>query len=161
VSQFLSEMDGFAQNNQGVLIVGATNVPWSVDAAFLRPGRFDRFLFVPPPDRPAREAILAIHLKDRPLAGDPDLGFLAKNTSGFSGADLKNLVEAATDLAIEETLARGEERPITAAHLKTALAGVKPTTTEWLTTARNYARYSNEGGQYDEVLEFLARHGKA
>jgi len=161
VSQFLSEMDGFAQNNSGVLIVAATNVPWSVDAAFLRPGRFDRFLFVPPPDRGAREAILKIHLRDRPLEGDPDVGFLASHTSGFSGADLRSVVETAADLAIEETLSAGEERAITARHLKGALKQVKPTTTEWLTTARNYARYANESGQYDDVLEFLARHGKS
>lgn len=56
VSQFLSEMDGFTNDNHGVLILAATNVPWSVDSAFRRPGRFDRVLFVPPPDRPARKA---------------------------------------------------------------------------------------------------------
>jgi transitional endoplasmic reticulum ATPase len=161
VSQFLSEMDGFAQNNQGVLILGATNVPWSVDAAFLRPGRFDRFLFVPPPDRPARETILNLHLEGRPVEGDLDVSFLAKNTSGFSGADLKHLVETAADLAIEETLEAGAEKPIRAEHLKAALREVKPTTVEWLTTARNYARYANEAGRYDEVLDFLSKHGKS
>ena len=161
VSQFLSEMDGFAQNNHGVLILGATNVPWSVDAAFLRPGRFDRFLFVPPPDRAARETILRLHLRGRPVAGEPDVAYLAKQSSGFSGADLRHLVETSADVAIEETLAAGEERPISDAHLRAALGQVKATTTEWLTTARNYARYSNESGQYDEVLDFLSKHGKS
>jgi transitional endoplasmic reticulum ATPase len=161
VSQFLAEMDGFSRNNQGVLILGATNVPWNVDSAFLRPGRFDRFLFVPPPDRAAREVILKIHLADRPTQGDLDLGFLAGQSGGFSGADLRALVESGADEAIEETLASGTEKPITAAHLKAALRQAKPTTVEWLTTARNYARYSNESGQYDEVLEFLGRSGKA
>ena len=159
VSQFLSEMDGFVRNNAGVLVLGATNVPWAIDPAFRRPGRFDRVLFVPPPDRPARAAILRLCLDGRPATG-VDCDALAARTGGFSGADLENLVDTAADRAIAASLARNEEVPITQADLVAALAEVKPTTTEWLTTARNYARYANEGGQYDEVLAFLARHGK-
>ncbi|HEY0194070.1 MAG TPA: ATP-binding protein [Kofleriaceae bacterium] len=161
VSQFLAEMDGFAQNNAGVLILAASNVPWAIDPAFRRPGRFDRVLFVPPPDRAARASILAIVLAGRPVAGDVDLEALAGSTSGFSGADLENLVDTAADRAIAASLASDREVPIDQAHLRAALAEVKPTTLEWLTTARNYARYANEGGQYDEVLEFLRRHGKS
>jgi len=162
VSQFLSEMDGFAQNNGGVLILGATNVPWAIDPAFRRPGRFDRVLFVPPPDRAARAAILRILLAGRPVGDDVDGGLdgLAARTSGFSGADLENLVDTAADRAIAASLDRGAEVPIRGADLSDALGEVKPTTAEWLTTARNYARYANEGGQYDEVLAFLAKHGK-
>ena len=160
VSQFLSEMDGFAQNNQGVLILGATNTPWAVDPAFRRPGRFDRVLFVPPPDRDARAAILRILLADRPVASDLPLAAIARKTGGFSGADLGNVVETAADHAIEASLERGDEVPIDREHLEAALAEVKPTTLEWLTTARNHARYANEGGQYDEVLSFLSRYGK-
>jgi len=160
VSQFLSNMDGFAQNNREVLVLAATNVPWAVDPAFRRPGRFDRVLFVPPPDRPARESILRLLLADRPVSRGVDISDVAKTTSGFSGADLRNLVESACDLAIEESLAAAAEQPLTAEHLRQALREVKPTTTEWLTTARNYARYANEGGQYDEVLQFLEKHGK-
>ena len=160
VSQFLSEMDGFAQNNKGVLILGATNVPWSVDPAFRRPGRFDRLLFVPPPDRPAREAILKILLRDRPLGEEINYGYFAENTSGFSGADLSNLVETAIDEAIEASIEAGSEVPLNHSHLTAALKQIRPTTLEWLTTARNYARYGNESGQYDDVLHFLDRHGK-
>jgi SpoVK/Ycf46/Vps4 family AAA+-type ATPase len=161
VSQFLAEMDGFAQNNAGVLILAASNVPWAIDPAFRRPGRFDRVLFVPPPDRAARASILSIVLAGRPVAGDIDVAALAARTSGFSGADLENLVDTAADRAIAASLARDAEVPIDHGHLLAALAEIKPTTLEWLTTARNYARYANEGGQYDEVLEFLRRHGKA
>ena len=160
VSQFLSEMDGFVKNNAGVLILAATNVPWAIDPAFRRPGRFDRVLFVPPPDRPARVSILKILLSGRPTAEGLNLDEIAGKTSGFSGADLENLVDTAADRAIQESLASGDERPITQAHLASALTEVKPTTVEWLTTARNYARYANEGGQYDEVLDFLRKHGK-
>jgi SpoVK/Ycf46/Vps4 family AAA+-type ATPase len=161
VSQFLSEMDGFVKNNAGVLILAASNVPWAIDPAFRRPGRFDRVLFVPPPDRPARAAILQILLAGRPVAADIDAAALAARTSGFSGADLENLVDTAADRAIAASLERNTEIPIDHSHLLAALAEVKPTTIEWLTTARNYARYANEGGQYDEVLEFLKRHGKS
>jgi AAA+ superfamily predicted ATPase len=160
VSQFLSEMDGFVKNNAGVLILGATNVPWALDPAFRRPGRFDRVLFVPPPDRAARRAILALLLTGRPIAGDLDLSAIATRTSGFSGADLENLVDTAADRAIAASLVNNTEVPIDQHHLVAALAELRPTTLEWLTTARNYARYSNEGGQYDEVIEFLRRHGK-
>lgn len=160
VSQFLSEMDGFTKDNHGVLILAATNVPWSVDSAFRRPGRFDRVLFVPPPDRPAREAMLKLMMEGRPMAEDIDFAFLAKNTSGFSGADLGELVETAADEAIEESISNATEQPICDRHFKQALKEVRATTLEWLTTARNYARYANEGNQYDEVLAFLDKHGK-
>jgi SpoVK/Ycf46/Vps4 family AAA+-type ATPase len=160
VSQFLSEMDGFASRNDGVLILAATNVPWAVDPAFRRPGRFDRVLFVPPPDRDAREAILRIHLADRPIAPDVDVRQLAQRTSGWSGADLENLVETAADEAIAASLEQAAEVPIRQAHFVAALESLRPTTSEWLATARNYARYANEAGQYDEVLAFLEKHGR-
>lgn len=161
VSQFLAEMDGFAQNNTGVLVLGATNVPWAVDSAFRRPGRFDRVQFVPPPDRVARAGILEMLLKGRPCEEGIDTGSLARETGGFSGADLRNLVETAVEEAIEESILKEKEVPVSGNHLKAALRNVKATTAEWLTTARNYSRYANEAGQYDEVVAFLARNSKA
>lgn len=161
VSQFLSELDGFAQNNDGVLILAATNVPWAVDPAFRRPGRFDRVLFVPPPDQPARQAILESLLRARPTAGAIDIEFVARSTSGYSGADLRDVVETAVDEAIERSIDVGKEQPVTDAMVKNALKQTRATTLEWLTTARNYARYANEGGQYDDVLAFLKAFGKA
>ncbi|MDC8015691.1 ATP-binding protein [Tahibacter soli] len=160
ISQFLAELDGFGQNNQGVLILGATNVPWAVDPAFRRPGRFDRVLFVPPPDQAAREDILKGLLRDRPTHGQIDVAGLARATSSFSGADLRHLVESAIDEAIDASLDAGREVPLTQEHLKLALDDLKPTTLEWLTTARNYARYANEGGQYDDVLDFIKRNAR-
>ena len=85
---------------------------------------------------------------------------LDERTSGFSGADLRELIETGVDEAIEESLTAGQPVPLKMAHLKAALQERRATTVEWLTTARNYARYSNESGQYDEVLEFLDKHGK-
>jgi SpoVK/Ycf46/Vps4 family AAA+-type ATPase len=155
VSQFLTELDGFAQNNQHVLVLGATNVPWAVDPAFRRPGRFDRVLFVPPPDAAARRTILGLQLDERPVEDDLDLDGIVRRTSGFSGADLRHLVDSAADEAIEESIAGGRESAIGARHLRDALAQIRPTTLEWLSSARNHARYANQGGQYDDVLKFL------
>ena len=159
VSQFLSELDGFAQNNKGVLILAATNVPWSVDPAFRRPGRFDRVLFVPPPDKVARHSILQHLLEDRPTDPNIDVAKLVTLTNRCSGADLSDLINTAVDEAVEASIDQGQEVPVNWAHVKAALQQSKPTTLEWLTTARNYARYANEAGQYDEVLDFLKKHG--
>ena len=159
ISQFLSEMDGFDKVNHQVLIIGATNVPWSIDPAFRRPGRFDDVIFVPPPDREARASILDIMLRDRPAEGI-DVNLLVTRTKGFSGADLKYLIESGFDQVIDEALDTGGEPAMTMRHLAQPLDKIKPTTVEWLSTARNYATYSNESGQYDEVLEFLKSHKK-
>jgi AAA+ superfamily predicted ATPase len=160
VSTFLNEFDGFNASNDGVLVLAATNVPWAVDPAFRRNGRFDRTLFVPPPDRVARKAILEIELKDRPLTGDIDTAAIAERTSGYSGADLANVVETACDLAIEESIDRDRISPISAKHMTAALKEVKPTTLEWLSQARNYAKFANEGGLYDDVVAFLDKFSR-
>ena len=159
VSQFLTELDGFSQNNHHVLVLGATNVPWAVDPAFRRPGRFDRVLFVPPPDAEARRTILELLLAGRPVVADLDLRDIVRRTSGYSGADLRNLIDTAADEAIEESIVSGKESEIGQRQLREALEQIRPTTLEWLTSAKNHARYANQGGQYDEVLKFLEKQG--
>ncbi|MBO9489889.1 ATP-binding protein [Endozoicomonas sp. G2_1] len=160
VSQFLSELDGFAQDNQGVLILGATNVPWALDPAFRRPGRFDRVVFIAPPDQEARNNIVQGLLRDRPGGDSIDARKIAKQTGGFSGADLMNLVESAVDEAIDESIENGREIPLSEGHFEQALKDSKSTTLEWLTMARNYAKYANDSGQYDDVVTFLKKYGK-
>ena len=160
VSTFLSEFDGLAAASDALLVVAATNVPWMIDTAFRRPGRFDRVLFVPPPDREARLYILRRLVADQPTAPGLDMERYAAGTTGFSGADLLNLVETAIDLAIDDSLTGDAPTPLSRKHFDAALAEVKPTTAEWLATARNYAKYANEGGQYDEVLAFLGKHAR-
>ncbi len=154
INQFLAEMDGIAASNDGVLTLAATNAPWHVDAAFRRPGRFDRVLFVPPPDAAARAAILRIHLKGKPL-GDIDHEHLAKKTDGFSGADLKALVDLAIENKLREAMKVGHPSPLVTRDFTGALPDIKPSTKEWFATARNYALYSNQGGTYDDILRFL------
>ena len=98
LNQILAEMDGF-QRDTGVIVIGATNKPESLDSALLRPGRFDRRIILDLPDIKGREAILKIHCKDKPLALDVRLKETAERTPGFSGADLANLVNEAAILA--------------------------------------------------------------
>ncbi|MEM7079027.1 MAG: ATP-binding protein [Pseudomonadota bacterium] len=159
ISQMLTELDGFSQANDKLLVLASTNVPWAIDPAFLRPGRFDRMFFVPPPDKVARSAILAHHMRERPCEDDIPYDTLAAKASGYSGADLENVVEMAADEAIDESLTAGEDTLIGLRHFQAALDQSRSTTTEWLTTARNYARYANDGGRYNDVLEFLKKHG--
>ena len=156
VSQFLTEMDGFTKRNQGVLVLAATNVPWAIDPAFRRPGRFDRVLFVPPPDRTARAAILRIQLGGRPTIGDLGLESIAERTAGFSGADLELLVEQAVDAAIEASISSRVEVPIRAEHLLAALAQTTATTLPWFTMARDHAHRWNEGDQYSDLRRYIA-----
>jgi transitional endoplasmic reticulum ATPase len=158
VSTFLSTFDGLDVQNDGVLVFAATNVPWAVDSAFRRPGRFDRVIFVPPPDREARLAILRRLLHDRPVAPGLDVERYVDRTSGFSGADLTSLVETAIDLAIEDEMAGNTGTLLSRRHLDAALEEIHPTTLEWLTTARNYAKYAPEPGLYGDLLAFLERH---
>ena len=103
LNQLLVEMDGFSAN-EGVIVLAATNRPDVLDKALLRPGRFDRQIVVSSPDVKAREQILEVHSRKKKLADDIDLRTIAKNTSGFSGADLENVLNEAALLAARRNL---------------------------------------------------------
>jgi SpoVK/Ycf46/Vps4 family AAA+-type ATPase len=118
-------------------------------------------VFVPAPDPAARERILGLKLAGRPTAAELDLSALARRTDGFSGADLEALVDAATELAFEQTVTAGRECPIDAALLERAGRDLRPSSQPWLETARNYAVYANEGGTYDDLLAYLKTRGMA
>lgn len=154
INQFLNELDGVSSNNEGVLILGATNAPWHLDSAFRRPGRFDRIIFVNPPDTEGREGILKILLKDKPVT-DIDYKALAKLTDEFSGADLMAVVNRTIEDKLRESFERGSIQPMSTKDLSKTAKLVKPSTKEWFASARNYALYSNESGIYDEILAYL------
>jgi len=154
VNQFLAELDGLAAKNDGLLILAATNAPWHIDPAFRRPGRFDRIVFVPPPDAAARTSILRIMLQGKPTEAI-DHEVLAKQTEGFSGADLKNLIDVAIEGKLRQAMQRGLPEPLRTADLRAAAKSLKPTTHEWFSTAKNYALFSNQGGLYDDVLDYM------
>lgn len=154
INQFLAELDGTAGANEGVLVLAATNAPWHLDSAFLRPGRFDRILFVPPPDEPAREAIIGVIARDKPTTG-LDATALARRTAGFSGADLKGLFDQTIERTLASAMREGRVVPIATADLLKTAKAVKPSTKSWFETARNYALYANQSGLYNEVLAHL------
>jgi transitional endoplasmic reticulum ATPase len=155
INQFLSELDGVGASNEGVLVLAATNAPWHLDSAFRRPGRFDRVLFVPPPDAAARAAIFGICLQGRPAEADVDLVKLAKATEGFSGADINAVVDVAVESKLGEAIRTGKLALLTGKDLLAAAKTVRPSAKEWFATARNYALYSNQGGIYDDILAYL------
>jgi SpoVK/Ycf46/Vps4 family AAA+-type ATPase len=157
VNQLLAELDGIGDDNEGVFVLAATNHPWDVDSALKRPGRLDRMLLVLPPDRDARETILAYHLRERPLSG-LDLGKLAAKTETYSGADLAQVCESAAELALCDSIESGTIRPITMRDAERAVRDVRPSTAAWFQTARNYALFANEGGVYDELLAYIRKH---
>ncbi|MEO9513016.1 MAG: AAA family ATPase [Flavobacteriaceae bacterium] len=154
INQFLSELDGIDSDNDGILVIGATNAPWYLDPAFRRPGRFDRIIFVSPPDRISREAIFNVQLKGKPIE-NIDVTQLAKKTKEFSGAD----IQAAIDYAIEDKMQMafddGVPKPLNTKDILKGINKVKPSTKEWFGSARNYALYSNDSGLYDEILTYL------
>ena len=160
VSALLNEMDGFAEDNDSLLFLGATNVPWSLDSAFRRPGRFDRAIFVPPPDQVAREFILKRLLEDRPVAAGLDLSTIIKESTGFSGADLSALVDTAIDVAIEDSPSVDALAPLSNEHFQEAFQEVRSTVGEWLGQAKNFAEYANENGTYDDLAAFLKKYAK-
>ncbi|KAF0092296.1 MAG: cell division protease FtsH [Fusobacteria bacterium] len=101
LNQLLVEMDGF-ENNEAIIVMAATNRPDILDSALLRPGRFDRQIYISAPDVKGREEILLIHSKNKPLADDVDLKIIAKRTPGFNGADLANIINEAALLAVRK-----------------------------------------------------------
>jgi transitional endoplasmic reticulum ATPase len=156
VNVLLTEMDGVAAKNENLMVLAATNTPWRVDDALRRPGRFDRILFVPPPDILAREAILKIHLRDLP-AEKLDLGKLSQLTDRFSGADLRAAVERASEKAIYQEMRSGHAAKLTQSLLTETIKEMRPSTNEWLETARSYASYANRSGLYDDLVEFFEK----
>lgn len=119
LNQLLVEMDGFGVNS-GVIVIAATNRPDVLDPALLRPGRFDRQITVNRPDMKGREDILKVHAKNKPLAPDVDLKEVAKDTTGFTGADLENLLNEAAILA-----ARRKQKALTAEDISDATSRVE------------------------------------
>jgi len=158
VNQLLSEMDGVGSRNDNVLVLGATNAPWDVDPALRRPGRFDRVIFVPPPDLEAREAILRLAFRERPV-DDIDYGLIARRTARFSGADLSHLAGVASERALTEALRSGQVRAVQTTDVLYALDKCRPTTVEWMETAKRFVTYANQAGIYDEVARYLDKDG--
>lgn len=160
VEVLLQQLDSIGSDSTGLLVLAASNEPWDIDGALMRPGRFDRTIFVPPPDDEARAAIINRRLQTTPHQGI-DIKRLVKATPLFSGADLSELVERGIEEVLEDAMATGTEPPLTQAHLDRATAQVKATTLTWLQRARNHADFGNVGGRWDDVKAFLKQRSVA
>jgi hypothetical protein len=156
LNQLLTEMDSVADDNTGVIVLGATKHRWDVDVALRRPCRFDPMLLVLPPDQAAREAILRRHLQDRPIE-NVDVVALARRTDGWSGADLAYVCEVAAERGLLNSISTGRVRLIGMDDLLAATDEVRPSTGPWFDTARNVAEFANEGGTYDELAAHLTK----
>jgi len=142
VPQILQELEGFdRQAARCLLFCGATNRPWMLDEAMLRPGRFDSRVYIPLPDAPARYRLLEMYLaKDRPLAEDVDLGTLCDRLDGFSGADIKNIADRAAAIPFMEAIGGREPRPIAMTDVLGVLEAAMPSV-----HASDLARYEQFG----------------
>jgi transitional endoplasmic reticulum ATPase len=143
VNQLLTEMDGL-EKLEGVVVIGATNRPDILDPALLRPGRFDRLVYVPPPDRAARLEILKVHTRRMPLAEDVDLERIAETTEGYTGADLAALCREAAILALREA---GKPTKVEMRHFLKAIEVVKPSVTK-----EDLERYKRIAEEFKRML---------
>ncbi|MDT7860687.1 MAG: AAA family ATPase [Saccharolobus sp.] len=128
LSLMLSEIDGL-HSDDGVIIVGSTNVPHLLDKALLRAGRFDKLIYIGPPDKEARKKILEIHCRGKPLADDVDFNKIAELTERYSGADLANLCQEAARRVAAEAIEKGVDRKITMADFIDLIKKYKPSIT--------------------------------
>jgi len=130
VPQILQGMEGFDKKpGQAVLFLGATNVPWQLDPAVLRPGRFDEKIYIPLPDALARVRLLELYLANRPLDADVDLTSVAQRLDGYSGADIKYVCDRAAVVPFLQTVAGQNSETITRAILDDVLRDVRPSVT--------------------------------
>uniref|UniRef100_UPI00404B97EB AAA family ATPase n=2 Tax=Flavobacterium sp. TaxID=239 RepID=UPI00404B97EB len=154
INQFLQELDGINETNEGVLVLAATNTPWNLDPAFRRPGRFDRIVFVPPPDEISKEAILKLKLQNKPTQAI-DYKSIVKKLDHYSGADIDAIIDIAIEFKLEESFESGLPKPLETKDLLNAIKKHKPSTQEWFMTAKNFAMFSNDSGLYDDILTHL------
>lgn len=156
VNQLLTEMDGIDDNNKDLLIVGATNLPWEVDNALRRPGRFDKILFVPPPDTAARARLFELNMAGKPH-DDIDFTALANKTRHYSAADIVHICDEASEETFKLAIRSGKEELITSKLLLEITAKSRSSITEWFATVQNYIEYSNQSGLFDQVKDYLAK----
>ncbi|HMO17908.1 MAG TPA: ATP-binding protein [Oligoflexia bacterium] len=157
VNEFLNQLDGVGFDNEDILFLAATNMPWDVDSAMKRPGRFSRLIFIPPPCEVARLEILKSQLIGIPV-DNFDLVKLSKKLNNFSGADIVGLVDLAKEHALNEMLESGTERNLREDDFNKVLIKMLPSTEDWLRTARNLVKYSGGDRSYQDVEEYLRDH---
>jgi len=150
VAMFLSLTDGLVKTTNCLLVLAATNRPWVLDPAVIRPGRLGTHIYVGPPDAAAREAIIALNMRGVPVADSVSFADIAAKTEGYSGADVAELCDRAKRCALNRQLASGQEESVTAADFDAALRKVKPSVSVELLTQFEQWRASKHAGEGDE-----------
>lgn len=144
IPEFLAQVDGLEKRENMLLLLGATNRPWDMDEAALRPGRFDEMIYVPLPDRPARLKILELNLQGVPMAADVTLDELAECLDGYSGADIKGFTAVVTDYPYQRQIETGQEQTVTKEDVAQALGRVKPSVNDKMLA--RYEQYRRDRG---------------
>lgn len=170
ISQLLTELDGL-EILTNVIVIAATNRPDIIDPALLRPGRFDRLLYVPPPDRDSRVQIIKIHTKKKPLADDIDIEELANHTDGYTGADIASLMSAAVMLALRDHISKykdpkeadnhAQELKVNMRHLEEAMKKIRPLSTQELNMYKTISEQFGKPGSQAQMDRFRQTRGSA
>ena len=145
IPEFLAQVDGLEKRENMLLLLGATNRPWDMDEAALRPGRFDEMIYVPLPDKPARSKILELNLQGVPVAADVTLDELAERLDGYSGADIKGFTAVVTDYPYQRQIETGQEQIVTKEDVVQALSRVKPSVNDKMLA--RYEQYRRDRGE--------------
>ncbi len=152
VNELLAQMDGVDTSEDNLLILAATNEPWSIDPALRRPGRFSKLIFIPQPDEKAREAIFGLNLKKRPIDADVDIRELSRMTDSYSGADITAICIEAADIPLGEALRGASPRKIKMQDFLTVLDGRKPSILSWYAQARQEIKRTGEEDIFPQIL---------
>jgi transitional endoplasmic reticulum ATPase len=170
ISQLLTELDGL-EVLTNVMVIAATNRPDIIDPALLRPGRFDRLLYVPPPDRDSRIQIIKIHIKKKPLTEEINIEELAKHTDGYTGADIASLMSTAVMLALRDHITKykdpkeadnhAKELKVNMRHLEEAMKKIRPLSTQELNMYKTISEQFGKSGNQSPKDTFIQSRGSA
>lgn len=160
LNALLTELDGF-EDRGDVMILAATNAPWNIESALIRPGRFDKLLFVPSPDFSAREEIFKIHLKKRLISSNLDLKVLAKKTEGYSAAEIKEICDEAANIPFEEAIEGKPVREICMDDFFKVIEKKKPSLIYWFKIAKSRIKERRMEEFFPELLQFVEETEKS
>ena len=170
ISQLLTELDGL-EILTNVIVIAATNRPDIIDAALLRPGRFDRLLYVPPPDLDSRIQIIKIHTRKKPLAEDIKIEELANHTDGYTGADIASLMSTAVMLALRDHISKykdpkeadnhAKELKVNMQHFEEAMKKIRPLSTQELNMYKMISEQFGKSGSQTQMDTFRQTRGSA
>ncbi|RLE38752.1 cell division protein [Candidatus Woesearchaeota archaeon] len=152
ITQLLAEMDGFGTKDQKILLLAATNEPWNIDLALRREGRFGQTIFVPLPDNDARKEIFKIHLKGKPLDTNINGKKLLELTKNFSGADIKAVCEAATEIPLKEYFKTNVKRKIQEQDFVAAIEKHESIIKSWFAKAIEELKTKNRLNYFEELI---------